>query len=519
MASYDDLSRWGMAIQDIESSGGNYGALGPVTRRGDRAYGAYQIMGANIPSWTQAALGRSMTPGQFLSDEAAQDQTFAHRFGLLADKYGNPQDAASAWLTGRPLSQGGNARDQLGTSGNAYVRKFNQGVAQTYQDDLVRRGASNVEMGDLVNRGDGQYETTNLSDTPAAGAQPVSMGSSASYNVPNPPPPMGGIGAVVAPPGYSPTAPAEKPVQQDGVGGFMNGLRGDGEQWSMADGMIGAGASLMSVYNPQGAAALMAQLKHRETKQKKSPWALTGYDQSSGRGLYVNSETGQVQPMQVSAPYREMSSKDRDEFNDRHDKLSTHDQIINDANKYRGLIADGQIDLSAAAQFSAGARKLTDTSTPQDRNAANYAQFIAGLGNSSLRLNAGTQTEGDAVRTLNEIAPKMSGYDNAASIGALDAIIKSSRTRANSLIQAQNSSMDYFGGNSLPGTYRDDYRRSMSNYDKYDEDFGPTREAFGKQREAATAGQSGAPQGPRVAPAGSAPTTGFGAFVRGRVNR
>jgi hypothetical protein len=45
------------AIKDIESSGGNYGLTGPVTRSGDRAYGAYQVMGANVPEWTRKHYG------------------------------------------------------------------------------------------------------------------------------------------------------------------------------------------------------------------------------------------------------------------------------------------------------------------------------------------------------------------------------------------------------------------------------------------------------------------------------
>lgn len=111
------------AIAAIESSG-RYNAVGPVTNRGDRAYGRYQVMGANIPSWTKAALGYSMTPQQFINDPAAQDAVFHHQFGSYIEKYGNADDAASVWFTGRPMSQGANARDVTGTSGSEYVRRF-----------------------------------------------------------------------------------------------------------------------------------------------------------------------------------------------------------------------------------------------------------------------------------------------------------------------------------------------------------------------------------------------------------
>ncbi|WP_457587285.1 phage tail length tape measure family protein [Ensifer canadensis] len=118
-------SLYRQAISNLESRGsGGYSALGPLTN-GDRAYGAYQVMGANIPSWTKGALGKSLTPQQYLADPRAQDSVFDHYFGKSVAKYGNPQDAASVWFTGRPLSKGAGATDILGTSGSAYVDKFN----------------------------------------------------------------------------------------------------------------------------------------------------------------------------------------------------------------------------------------------------------------------------------------------------------------------------------------------------------------------------------------------------------
>lgn len=124
---YDDLTQYGNAIASVESGGSKnpYSLLGPTTRNGDKAYGRYQIMGNNIGPWSQAALGYSMTPQDFLGNQEAQDAVFKHRFGSYVDKYGNPQDAASAWLTGRPIAQAGNAADLYGTTASKYVSKFN----------------------------------------------------------------------------------------------------------------------------------------------------------------------------------------------------------------------------------------------------------------------------------------------------------------------------------------------------------------------------------------------------------
>ncbi|TBA38427.1 phage tail length tape measure family protein [Rhizobium ruizarguesonis] len=128
-SSLPDVSAYAKAIKSIES-GGNYGALGPVTRSGDRAYGAYQVMGANIPSWSKEALGRSMTASEFLTDRGAQDAVFSHKFGGYADRFG-ASGAAQAWFGGPgSVGRGGAGRDILGTSGTEYVDKFNTSLTK-----------------------------------------------------------------------------------------------------------------------------------------------------------------------------------------------------------------------------------------------------------------------------------------------------------------------------------------------------------------------------------------------------
>jgi hypothetical protein len=124
--------RWADAISSIES-GGNYGILGPVTQKGDRAYGRYQVMGSNVGPWTKEVLGRSMTPAEFVNSPAAQDAVFQAKFGQAAAKYGNPQDAASVWFTGKPLAQGASRKDVLGTTGQSYVDKFSKALGQSSQ--------------------------------------------------------------------------------------------------------------------------------------------------------------------------------------------------------------------------------------------------------------------------------------------------------------------------------------------------------------------------------------------------
>lgn len=141
------------AIASIESAGsGGYSAIGPKTKSGDRAYGRYQVMGANIPEWTKQALGKPMTPKEFLADPKAQDAVFNTVFGGYIQKYGNPQDAASAWFSGRPRSQAGNSADVTGTTVPDYVSKFNAALGQPTQIGPVstRFGLPVQKVGDVI---------------------------------------------------------------------------------------------------------------------------------------------------------------------------------------------------------------------------------------------------------------------------------------------------------------------------------------------------------------------------------
>src|SRR5512139_3188799 len=88
---------WAIATQE---SGGNYGAVG-VWVRGDRAYGKYQVMGANIPSWTRQYYGRSLTPSQFLNNKQAQEAVARGRLKSYYKSYGFT-GAASVWYSGNP---------------------------------------------------------------------------------------------------------------------------------------------------------------------------------------------------------------------------------------------------------------------------------------------------------------------------------------------------------------------------------------------------------------------------------
>lgn len=119
----ESLSSFKTAIATQES-GQRYNAIGPATSKGNRAYGKYQVMDFNIPSWTKAALGRSLTTQEFLNSPEAQEAVADYKFNEYFKKYGNWEDVASVWFSGRPVSQAGNSSDVTGTTVPNYVRNI-----------------------------------------------------------------------------------------------------------------------------------------------------------------------------------------------------------------------------------------------------------------------------------------------------------------------------------------------------------------------------------------------------------
>lgn len=112
------------AISSVESKGyaNKYSALGKPNSKGQRAYGKYQVMDFNIPTWTKEALGYSLTPKQFLNNPDAQEAVAKYKIGQIYQQYGNAADTASVWFSGRPVAKAGNDRDVTGTTVPQYVK-------------------------------------------------------------------------------------------------------------------------------------------------------------------------------------------------------------------------------------------------------------------------------------------------------------------------------------------------------------------------------------------------------------
>jgi hypothetical protein len=140
---------WSLTQQE---SGGNYGALG-VWVNGDRAYGRYQVMGANIPSWTARYYGRRLTPQEYLASKEAQDAVVRGRLKEYVDRYGY-RGAASAWYSGNASLHNSTVPQSSGPSIKEYV------------DSVMSRAATHTGSGSTGT-------VTATSTTPSGGTAPV----------------------------------------------------------------------------------------------------------------------------------------------------------------------------------------------------------------------------------------------------------------------------------------------------------------------------------------------------------
>ena len=84
-------------------------------------------------------------------------------------------------------------------------------------------------------------------------------------------------------------------------------------------------------------------------------------------------------------------------------KSTAATNLASDANNFIGRIKSGDIKFGLKDKASIRARQLVGSNDPDVLAREDYDKFLKVLTNESLRLNKGTQTEGDAVRAAKEL--------------------------------------------------------------------------------------------------------------------
>lgn len=138
----EDIEAYLRPLAKGESGGEKdpYAALGPMTKSGDRAYGKYQIMGANIPSWSKEAGLGPMTAEEFLANKEAQEKITQHRFGQYLEKSNAPEEAAAMWFGGPGYKKHMGARDVLGTSIPEYQARYRRNLDRGLGEEIANLG-------------------------------------------------------------------------------------------------------------------------------------------------------------------------------------------------------------------------------------------------------------------------------------------------------------------------------------------------------------------------------------------
>lgn len=131
-----EATKRGISWVETRGAADPYSKKGVVVSKGqyagDRALGKYQVMGKNIRPWTKQYLGREISPEEYLASPQIQEELASARMGELLKQYGNPEDVASVWFTGRPLAKAGGApTDDTGTSNSEYQKIFREGMGRT----------------------------------------------------------------------------------------------------------------------------------------------------------------------------------------------------------------------------------------------------------------------------------------------------------------------------------------------------------------------------------------------------
>lgn len=186
--------------------------------------------------------------------------------------------------------------------------------------------------------------------------------------------------------------------------------------------LVNAGAAIAAISSPAAAAAIgkLAQNSDQDFQ--------TSIDQRTGQVVRVNKKTGAVQVVdaptlrqaQMQADQRDMDQKvelyNRTVGTKQYEppkflleRWDENDQIsaaargnLSELNRYTEALNSGMLDPTLLGKSKAELSALAGKNDPKANLAFEFKGFLEKLRNDSLRANKGMQTEGDAIRAMNE---------------------------------------------------------------------------------------------------------------------
>lgn len=182
---------------------------------------------------------------------------------------------------------------------------------------------------------------------------------------------------------------------------------------------------------------------------------------NSGGGLTVDPDTGEITQTYSNKPLPVGALKLQQEGID---ALAAAKGITETSGLLSQQVDTGLLDVGPVKNLVSEVRNFAGKSTPESIAYANLDTALEKIRNDSLRLNKGVQTEGDAVRAMNEVIknkndPKLlkSALDKLQAIN--DRAAELQKVQINTLRQNYNAApMDFDGVGSLPSPIQEQYR-------------------------------------------------------------
>lgn len=126
-------------------------------------------------------------------------------------------------------------------------------------------------------------------------------------------------------------------------------------------------------------------------------------------GSYQQNADGEIKAINAPSGDRAtLSATQQRQVEAYHQELATLDSVDAELDRFDNMIANGELNLSPTSNFIGGIRNATNTSSQNSRNLSEFQSTLERIRNDSLRLNKGTQTEGDAQRAWNELVANIS---------------------------------------------------------------------------------------------------------------
>lgn len=331
------------------------------------------------------------------------------------------------------------------TNGSAYLSHFlgSQGALKalladpaTPIDQVVNPKAiqanpnvfKNVRTaGDLLNWSRGGQEEANL---------PVANGSAAQFSIPG---------------GGEPSKMDQ--FMAGGPGAFIGKPQAG---WNAGEALQGAGIAMMARDDPKAAAAL-AQAMQGMAKSQEAAKIDTHYDPQSGMMYQVNQKTGQVQ-VKPMGERRGPEGGIREAYETHNKTIDTLKDVVKEGREIQAAIQSGKLAVDPATKAVTFLGDLVGNESEQSKWNARLNAYTEKLRNATLMAAKGVQTEGDAVRALNQLFPGSSGYNAATVMSQLDNITGLAKRDIGSFIGKNKQSLEEFKGSRFSSSSQDPAR-------------------------------------------------------------